>query len=533
MWLGGYDGGISILTGDSLKTFNQNDQLKSLRIFSFAQDDNSLYIGTSKGINTYSDGEISKLDIHESLDGYKIYDLMVDSKGRLWAGTADQGLMVFYSSDSSFNFLEKSGLANNRVFAVTEDKNGNVWVATNNGINKIDPKNNIETYSEEDGLKQNRCQDIVLDNEGNLWISHNTGVSLFNGTSFRSFTSNDGLSSSSIFLMSLDSKGDLWLGNNKSLDKIDLDLFYAKDTLVVHTYDRSSGYIGMETNQKATFVEDNKVWFGTINGVTVYDPTKEEKNLTPPKMLLTGLNLFFDQPFELDSTNDLNYKKNHLTFNFVGLSFYAPDKVRYSYCLEGFDERWSPPTDKTTATFANLPSGDYIFKVKACNEDGVWSKPIEHMLSISPPWWKTWWARTSYIIVTVLLIFGFVKLRIAKLKERQKELELEVENATQDLLLKNLEISKQKEHVEEVHREITDSINYAGRIQRSFLATDELLRENLNDYFVFFQPKEVVSGDFHWAGKLNNGNFAVVNADSTGHGVPGAIMSILNISAIE
>jgi serine phosphatase RsbU (regulator of sigma subunit) len=97
----------------------------------------------------------------------------------------------------------------------------------------------------------------------------------------------------------------------------------------------------------------------------------------------------------------------------------------------------------------------------------------------------------------------------------------------------NLIIEKQRDEVKEAHREIRDSINYAERIQRSFLATDELLDNNLKDYFVFFQPKDVVSGDFYWAGKLADNNFAVVNADSTGHGVPGAIMSILNISSIE
>jgi len=94
-------------------------------------------------------------------------------------------------------------------------------------------------------------------------------------------------------------------------------------------------------------------------------------------------------------------------------------------------------------------------------------------------------------------------------------------------------VEHQKHLVEEKHKEITDSINYAERIQRSFLASDELLQEYLKNYFVFFQPKDVVSGDFYWATKLNNGSFALVTADSTGHGVPGAIMSLLNITSIE
>jgi serine phosphatase RsbU (regulator of sigma subunit) len=123
-------------------------------------------------------------------------------------------------------------------------------------------------------------------------------------------------------------------------------------------------------------------------------------------------------------------------------------------------------------------------------------------------------------LVVVFLIFVFNRLQVTK---RQKLLIEEQRDV----------VEEQRDVVEEAHKEIRDSINYAERIQRSFLATDELLNNNLKDYFVFFQPKDVVSGDFYWAGKLANNNFAVVNADSTGHGVPGAIMSILNISSIE
>jgi serine phosphatase RsbU (regulator of sigma subunit)/tetratricopeptide (TPR) repeat protein len=116
----------------------------------------------------------------------------------------------------------------------------------------------------------------------------------------------------------------------------------------------------------------------------------------------------------------------------------------------------------------------------------------------------------------VMLLFGLVMLRNYKRKKSDHKL-----------------IVAQKVEVEEQHKEITDSIDYAERIQFSFLATKKMLDENLGEHFVFFKPKDVVSGDFYWADKLSNGNFAVVNADSTGHGVPGAIMSILNISSIE
>jgi serine phosphatase RsbU (regulator of sigma subunit) len=128
-------------------------------------------------------------------------------------------------------------------------------------------------------------------------------------------------------------------------------------------------------------------------------------------------------------------------------------------------------------------------------------------------------------IILIILILFFLIYVIKVSKQRKKDNEI--------IFQQNIRIEQQIKVVVEAHKEITDSINYAERIQRSFLATTELLNENLNEYFVYFNPKEAVSGDFYWAGKLENGNFALVNADSTGHGVPGAIMSILNISSIE
>ena len=130
---------------------------------------------------------------------------------------------------------------------------------------------------------------------------------------------------------------------------------------------------------------------------------------------------------------------------------------------------------------------------------------------------------TSIGVVLVMIVISLIMYNRYKMKQKAN-LKLEAYNN---------EISHQRDIIEEKHKEITDSINYAERIQRSFLATKELLDNNLKDYFVFFQPKDVVSGDFYWASELSNGNFALVTADSTGHGVPGAIMSILNISSLE
>jgi serine phosphatase RsbU (regulator of sigma subunit) len=132
----------------------------------------------------------------------------------------------------------------------------------------------------------------------------------------------------------------------------------------------------------------------------------------------------------------------------------------------------------------------------------------------------TYSVSVGLFLVLLLTLFIFRGLR-----QKQK--------ANLIITQQKIEVESQKHYIEEKHKEITDSINYAERIQRSFIATKEILDENLNDYFVYFKPKDVVSGDFYWSGKLNNGNFAFVTADSTGHGVPGAIMSLLNITSLE
>ena len=244
--------------------------------------------------------------------------------------------------------------------------------------------------------------------------------------------------------------------------------------------------------------------------------------------------------YSLPEHLSLAYNNNYLTFNFIGITMMQPKKVKYQYKLEGIDENWSALTSRTEAPYGNLPSGTYTFKVKAMNSEGYWSNEFNYTFTIRPPWWQTWWMYTLYAIVFVLVIGGFIKWRERSLKREKEVLEEKVELRTHQLAEKTKVAEEQKsiaeeqkQLVEEKHKEITDSINYAERIQRSFIATKEILDENLNDYFVLFKPKDIVSGDFYWASKLNNGNFALATADSTGHGVPGAIMSLLNVTSLE
>jgi serine phosphatase RsbU (regulator of sigma subunit) len=233
--------------------------------------------------------------------------------------------------------------------------------------------------------------------------------------------------------------------------------------------------------------------------------------------------------YPLPQNLSLPYNNNNLTFNFIGVHIQSRNHIKYQYKLQGLEENWSSITERTEAPYGNLPAGDYTFKVKAMNQSGVWSEPFEFNFIVRPPWWQTWLFRIIVIVFVIACIWFYIKSREKKLVAEKEKLEKTVEERTAEVVKQKDVIEEQKHFVEEKHKEITDSINYAERIQRSLLASDDLLKE----YFVFFQPKDVVSGDFYWASKLSNDNFALVTADSTGHGVPGAIMSILNISCLK
>ena len=167
----------------------------------------------------------------------------------------------------------------------------------------------------------------------------------------------------------------------------------------------------------------------------------------------------------------LPYNKNHLTFEFIGLSLTSPEKVRYQWKLEGFDEDFITATNKTEATYSNIPPGKYTFKVIACNNDGVWNKtPIEFSFIITPPFWKTWWFTTLWILSIIIGVIRFIRYRTQKLQRDKELLEEEVAERTAEVVKQKEEIELQRDQLSEINyqielknKDITDSINYAKR----------------------------------------------------------------------
>jgi serine phosphatase RsbU (regulator of sigma subunit) len=307
--------------------------------------------------------------------------------------------------------------------------------------------------------------------------------------------------------------------------------------------------------------KDNQgmVWFGTINGISRYNPTYDLGYKDPPKIHFSGLDLFYETidwttrtdsvlPFTgMPEYLKLKYTDNHLTFRFHGLYFTNPQKIRYQYMLEGREVDWSPSVTTEEVTYSGLLPGDYVFHVRSGIELEEWSgNPLRFAFTIKPPFYKTWWFILILVFLTLVAIASYIKYREKQLILEKKVLEEKVEERTREIRKQkneieeknrylseaNEEITLQKEIIEKKNIDITDSIIYAKRIQDAVLPSEKILKQYLVDSFILFKPKDIVSGDFYWV-KEKEDLLIVVAADCTGHGVPGAFMSLLGITFLN
>ncbi|NJO90286.1 MAG: SpoIIE family protein phosphatase [Chloroflexia bacterium] len=222
--------------------------------------------------------------------------------------------------------------------------------------------------------------------------------------------------------------------------------------------------------------------------------------------------------------------------------------------------KWSKWSNETKFPFTNLSPGDYRFEVKAKNIYGKESNIASYEFTILPPWYMTIWAYFLFIIVAIGFVWLIVRLNVRRLKKDKERLERIVKERTAEIRMKNAELEQQKEEIlaqrdeieaqrdhvmeqkEQIEvqhnmileqtKSITDSIHYASRIQEALLPPEEILNEVLPEHFILYKPRDIVSGDFYWASTKNNRTI-IVAADCTGHGVPGAFMSMLGISFLN
>lgn len=592
-WFGTYGGGLAKYNpkNNTFYYFNQSDGLTDNRIYDIHIDkNNNIWIGTiGGGANILILDktqtkiiEIIKLNETNGINDQQILSVFGDSYGNIWLGSYEYGLYQTKLEDKNYynlkfnNFNYKDGFTNDKIYDIYEDRQHNLWFTSyGSGIFKISAKHLSDkikkpvaftNYTTKDGLGKNKTITLVQDIHNQIWIgTSGGGISKFNGQKFANYSTEDGIISDNIYLMVFDNENNLWIGTENGVDKLTLNTPYlynkqTNDIKSIKHYGLNEGFKGYECNGRSVLKDHNGLlWFGTIDGINIYNPKADKVDNTPPLLHITSIDLFYKKTdwakysdsltnwFNLPKHLELPSKKNHLTFHFTGINYTNPENVMYQYMLEGFDNDWSPVTQKTSETYTNIPPGDYIFKVKARNSDGFWNEtPQKFYFTIHPPFTQTVWFYLIVIIVFLFIIYFFIKLRERSLLREKHILEEKVELRTMELRNQKENVEKQKEEIlkqnkqieaqrsllEKKNTSITDSIDYAKRIQVAILPSNNYITRLFENNFVFYQPKDIIGGDFYWFHQIEHIKlFAVV--DCTGHGVPGALMSIVGNNLLD
>ncbi|MDA3778681.1 MAG: SpoIIE family protein phosphatase [Bacteroidales bacterium] len=438
---------------------------------------NKIWIGSKNGVLEYN-VETKEKHLYNTSTGLPHNDIKyiyVDSKNRPWIATKSNSVFVL-------NDTMKYSIAGNvplEFTSITEDINGNIWAATYGfGVFKF-AKDTLKYFSSDKGLKSNYCYSLIADKSGKVWIGHRLGLSSINVNNYD-----------------------------------------------IKTFSKESGIVGDCYYNAICENDDEVIYWGTTDGVISYNHSLDKKNKLAPKVNIEAM-YFSDNKIDINKPIILASDIYKLEIDIIGLSYSDPKGVTYKYKLEGYDLEWSDITTKREIVYPRIEDGEYSFMFTACNADGVCTqKPLVYNIKIKPPIWKTWWFITTSLVLVLGLIFFYIKYREKQQKELQEYLENELKKRTKEVTEKNdlLEIR---------NKNITDSINYALRIQQSILPSVYTLDSFFSGSFVFYKPRDIVSGDFYWYNKVSDDKFLIICADSTGHGVPGAFMSMIGTTLIK
>lgn len=421
LWVGTYGLGFYQIINKTKKIVNWTLIDKRLKSVSrnfvksiFADDDGKIWIGywglglarlnpVTKEFKTFlhSNSDSASLSFDD------VWVIFQDRKGRIWIGTNGGGLNIFQNDSSGFIHLvsdpkARIKLGSNSIYSICESRfesanNRTVlWIGTNNGLTKLiinetketDLLNRLESeiYTVENGLPDNSIKSLIEDNRGNLWIGTSSGISMFNPPTkrFINFNMDDGLISNDITLSA------------------------------------------------AAMLNNNLIFMGSKSGLIYFQPDYIRLSEYIPPVLITDFRIFYQTVVVSDTSllsksiiysNEVSipHSGNVFSMSFAAFDFNSPKSIKYAYMLEGFDKNWIYVTDRRNATYTNLNPGEYLFKVKSTNSDGVWYDNIKTLkVIILPPWWQTYWAIGLYLLVFVLGVWGIVRFQVNREKLRSE-----------------------------------------------------------------------------------------------------------------
>jgi ligand-binding sensor domain-containing protein/serine phosphatase RsbU (regulator of sigma subunit) len=551
IWLGTWGGGLFLLNrvNGEITHFSSSSEIRSRRISNnfvhviFVDSKGRMILGTRDGLDIYQGPRSGFIPFCPAVNGEdcdlfnsnRVYSIIEDSHQVIWVGTRyglhsikDGAIVSYYH-----NPQDEKSISSNHVNDILECREGYLWLATTEGLNRFDRETGtFINYRKDPGmgrfsLSNNHLTSLLEDSKGNMWIGSVAGLNRFfrNTGSFMVFSEMEGLPNNLIYSVLEDDMGLIWISTNQGLASFDPVNFD------ISTYDIADGLQNYEFNLGARFKSSSgELFFGGVDGLNSFYPDLLSINTNIPGIALTSFEVMSPQGNRSIIMHGkdvviLQPDENSFSVEFAALDFTRPAKNRYAYKLEGFDDNWISAGNRRMAVFTKLPYGTYVLHVRGSNNDNVWNDDgVSLRIVIITPWWRTIYTYVSATVLILLLVYLIIlystrRLRLANQVLRDKE-------------QASTEISRQREELILKNRSITDSINYAKRIQMAMMPTSKHFRRLFPESFVFYKPKDIVSGDFYWVNQRNDKVFFAV-IDCTGHGVPGAFMSIIGYELLR
>lgn len=450
VWFATDEGALKMVNGQ-FKSVTKSHGLIDNLVYDIVEDQNgNLWFGTELGVSRYDGSRFINFGSGTVLDD-AILGVHADRRGQMWFATEWNGV-VRYDGSRFSRLGENEGFKDCSVWAVWEDHKGEMWFGTDKyGIYRFNGETG-KYLTSRNGLSDDGISSIIQDSENVYWIGTFTGgVNRLeiDGADLRidTFSVDHGMSNEEVLSLTFGQGGDLWVGTNRGVNRLDMKAYKATGEKIIRQYGASEGFDGVECNHGAGYLDSKgRLWFGTIGGLNRYDPENDRPNQIEPLTMIRGIRLFLE-PLQWEGYADsldrrtllpvnlkLSYDKNHVTFDFAGISLTLPDKVLYQFRLYGFENNWSPVSSHKHATYANLSPGHYVFEVKARNGSGVWNEvPTTFAFVITPPFWSTWWFYLMCLVFGTVAVTGFVRFRTRFLQKQRLALEKAVDEKTRAL----------------------------------------------------------------------------------------------------
>ncbi len=548
LWLGYRSRGLSLVNDSRnfsvhYSTSNVNRKLVGNHVQVIFEDNNSqIWIGTDNGVQKYNETsqQFEEIEgknsmIKDDVLSTKINDIYQTKDKSIWfaSNTGLHNLQNGQLNSFFSDIKDTNSVSANEIYTLIEDKDGIIWIGTINGLNRFDRKTKLfKQYTKAllppQRISNNSVLSLYEDSKGIIWVGTESGLNRFDKQleEFTYYTQKDGFSNDYIYSILEDKSNNLWLSTNHGLTR------FTPTNVEVVNYDIVDGLQSYEFNFGASFKgKDGKFYFGGVNGFNSFFPDSIVPNEHIKKVKIISITSHSQEGKKNQIVNQncetyiFSHRDYMFSIEFALLEFTHPERNQYEYKMQGLNDEWIRIKSDNKATFPNIPAGNYIFSVRASNSDNIWAEEAATIrIIVNPPLWKTKIAYIIYILLGTVVIYSLFLYITRNLRQANQILKEKEKTA--------IKIAKQKEELSIKNQNITDSLNYAQRIIKAMTPSSKMFKRQLPDSFILLKPKDIVSGDFYWIAEKNNKIF-IAAVDCTGHGIPGAFMSIIGLDLLR